>query len=202
MTKRNRKKGTILMSAGLLLMIAALLLTAYNIWDERHAGECSEELLKLLEDQMAQDDEDSEEIPDYISNPDMEMPVVEVDGYFYVGKVDIPALGLSLPVMDSWSYPKLRIAPCRYEGSVYKGNMIIAGHNYRSHFGYLKNLSIGDQAVFTDVRGNRFLYQVSDMEVLEPGNIDGMLAGDWDLTLFTCTYGGQTRMTIRCVMEK
>lgn len=202
MTKRNRKKGTILMSAGLLLMIAALLLTAYNIWDERRAGESSEELLKHMEEQMVKDNEDSEEIPDYILNPDMEMPVVEVNGYFYVGKVDIPALGVSLPVMDSWSYQKLRIAPCRYEGSVYKGNMIIAGHNYRSHFGYLKNLSIGDQVVFTDVRGNRFLYQVSDMEVLEPSNIDGMRAGDWDLTLFTCTYGGQTRMTIRCVMEK
>lgn len=199
MARRDRKRGTFLISVGLLMMIAALLLTAYNIWDERRAGEDTQGLLDQMEEQN-QEDEDT--IPDYLLNPDMEMPVVEIGGYFYLGRIDIPALGLSLPVMDSWDYSKLRIAPCRYEGSVYKGDMIIAGHNYRSHFGYLKNLNIGDQVVFTDVRGNRFLYQVTDMEVLNPENIDGMRAGDWDLTLFTCTYGGQTRMTIRCSMEK
>ena len=28
--------------------------------------------------------------------------------------------------------------------------------------------------------------------------IEEMAAGDWDLTLFTCTLGGQARLTLRC----
>ena len=27
-----------------------------------------------------------------------------------------------------------------------------------------------------------------------------MTSGDWDLTLFTCTYGGQERYTVRCTL--
>jgi sortase A len=28
-----------------------------------------------------------------------------------------------------------------------------------------------------------------------------MESGDWDLTLFTCTTGGQSRITVRCVLK-
>lgn len=28
-----------------------------------------------------------------------------------------------------------------------------------------------------------------------------MKEGDWDLTLFTCTFGGQQRFTVRCSMN-
>ena len=50
--------------------------------------------------------------------------------------------------------------------------------------------------------GNRFAYQVVVRETLEPTAIDEMQSeedGAWDLTLFTCTIGGQSRVTVRCV---
>ena len=37
-----------------------------------------------------------------------------------------------------------------------------------------------------------------ELETLDADAVDYMSAGDWDLTLFTCTYGGQSRVTIRC----
>ena len=126
------------------------------------------------------------------------MPVIEVEGSRYVGYLDIPALELSLPVMENWSYPNLKISPCRYEGSAYDNDLIIAAHNYQRHFGGLKNLSIGDEVRFTDGDGNVFTYHVAALEQLQPTQVEEMSAGDWDLTLFTCTLGGQQRVTVRC----
>lgn len=189
------------MGMGLLLVLAALFLTGYNIWDESRAGKEADRVMDRLEERIPESDPTGDskgETPDYVLNPDMEMPVVEIDGQRYIGKLEIPVLGLSLPVMENWSYPKLRIAPCRYLGSAYTDNLIIAGHNYQRHFGLLKTLVAGNQIIFTDVDGNRFLYEVTETEILEKTAVEQMQAGDWDLTLFTCTYGGKTRVTLRC----
>ena len=137
-------------------------------------------------------------IPDYILNPEMDMPEEDVDGQKYIGVLRIPDLSLELPVISNWSYPNLKNAPCRYAGSAYMNNMVIAAHNYYSHFGHLKDLSPGDEVTFTDVDGNVFQYEVSALEILSPFAVEEMTSGDWDLTLFTCTVGGQSRVTIRC----
>lgn len=184
---------------GILCLLAAFCLTAYNIWSDARAGETADSALQ----QMKQFQEDTvnpseEEIPDYILNPEMDMPTQEIDGQDYIGTLVIESLGLSLPIISEWSYPRLRIAPCRYAGSAYLDNMVIAAHNYKSHFGRLKNLSQGDTVTFTDIDGNVFNYQVVEIETLPPYSIQEMTSGDWDLTLFTCTIGGQARVTIRC----
>lgn len=126
---------------------------------------------------------------------------VMVEGNAYIGCLDIPAIDLFLPVMSSWSYAKLKIAPCRYGGSAYTGELVIAAHNYRSHFGSLRYLNTGDQVIFTDADGNQFVYSVGEVEVLAPAAVEEMLDSGWDLTLFTCTYGGRTRLAIRCELE-
>lgn len=200
----RNKKGLLLIYLGLLLIVGALFLTAYNFYDdyraEKDAKQVADQLEKILpdEDREPVGEQKETEKPDYVLNPDMEMPVHNIKGQDYIGTLSIPLLHLELPIISEWNYPRLRISPCRYEGSAYKDNMIIAGHNYRSHFGMLKNLSAGDQVIFTDMDGNRFFYQVTEMEVLDPGDVDKMETGDWDLTLFTCTYGGRTRVTLRC----
>ncbi len=38
----------------------------------------------------------------------MEMPTVEVNGQECVGMIEIPALGLKLPVISEWSDAKLK----------------------------------------------------------------------------------------------
>jgi sortase A len=40
------------------------------------------------------------------------------------------------------------------------------------------------------------------MEILSPFAVEEMTSGDWDMTLFTCTVGGQSRVTVRCVLEE
>lgn len=200
--QRARKKvSSIFIITGLLLIAAALFLTGFNLFDEYRAERSVDSVLQQM---MLQDTSvlREGEIPDYILNPDMEMPVETIDGLDYIGTLEIPSLDLVLPVLSEWNYPNLRVAPCRYVGSAYQGNLIIAAHNYPSHFGNLKHLQEGEIVRFTDVDGNRFTYKVVVRETLEPAAIEEMQSeeeGAWDLTLFTCTIGGQSRVTVRCV---
>ena len=201
----KRRGGTALIAIGLLLIAAALFIVGKNLLDERKAGETASHILTILKEEIPAADAsenlglDQPEPPDYILNPDMEMPVVEIEGNDYIGILDIPSLKLSLPVISEWNYPRLRLSPCRYSGSAYAGNFTIAGHNYSTHFGSLKNLKSGDQIRFTDVKGRSFLYEVQTVETLEPTAIEDMLSNDWDLTLFTCTSSGQARVAVRCL---
>lgn len=199
------KAGLVFVVGGLLLIAAAAALSAYNVWEADQAGESSEATLEALDQRIPVLEElnlPEELIPDHILNPKMDMPTQEVDGHKYIGRIDIPVLDISLPVMDSWSYENLKTAPCRYKGSAYLNNMILAAHNYTKHFGPIRRLLPGDEVIFTDVDGNIFDYSVAELEQLEGTDVDEMEAGEWDLTLFTCTLGGQYRITVRCVRNE
>ncbi len=139
--------------------------------------------------------------PDFIRDPTMPMPVTSLDGHDYIGILDIPSQQLSLPIMMDWSYPKLRITPCRWKGSLYAGDLIIAGHNNSRHFTPVKQLKIGDEVRFTDAKGNVFIFQVSAIESIDGNDVQRMLRGSetWDLTLFTCSHSSRRRYTVRCV---
>lgn len=93
----------------------------------------------------------------------------------------------------------MKIAPCRYTGSAYLDNLILAAHNYSTHFGRLGELTKGDAVIFTDTVGNQFFYQVDEITRLEGTAVEEMEAGEWDLTLFTCTLDSRSRITVRCV---
>lgn len=201
------KKGTIPMTLGLLLIAAALGLSFRNVREDRQAQDASqtvvEELVELIPERKPQVTPDivlsipDMELPDYVKFPEMEMPAKEVCGNEYIGTLEIPALGLSLPIISQWSYPKFQVAPCRYLGSAYTGDLILAAHNYPSHFGRIKELEPGDEVIFTDMDGNVFRYQMAVQEILDPADAEGMACSGYPLTLFTCTIGGQYRVTVR-----
>ncbi len=192
---RRRRGAAALISIGCLFILAALTLGGYNLWDNHRAEQSINGILAQL---PIRKPPASDTTPDYILNPDMEMPTEEIDGYLYIGKVSIPALELELPVMDTWDYKRMKIAPCRYVGTAYRPGFVICAHNYTSHFGRLKNLSPGDSVIFTDVAGNEFSYEVMVVETLAPTAVEKMKSDDWDLTLFSCTIGGRARVTVRC----
>lgn len=183
------------MVVGLLMIIAALGLTVYNIWDGNRAGRESQEVAEKMLDEIPEATK-----PRY--DPTKEMGTLELDGEEYLGLLEIPSLNLQLPVMAEWDYDNLRTAPCRYSGSCFTNNLVIAGHNYSGHFRDLKLLDIGADVYFTTVEGEVFHYTVDNLETLNPTQVETMITADnWDLTLFTCTVGGRSRCTVRCVEE-
>ena len=185
----------------LLLIAAALFLSAYNERESHEARDSARQVIAQLCDALPTEAGDDEAEPTTLpeSLPDVrrEMPVKTINGRDYIGVLSIPSLELELPVISQWDYPALKVAPCRYSGSLYQDNLIICAHNYASHFGKLKELQPGDTVLFTDMDEHVVTFQVVERETLNPMDAEGMEAGDWDLTLFTCTIGGQTRVTIR-----
>ena len=215
----KNQNGLLMITIGLLLIAAALFLVSYNLYDELRAEQAAKQAATQLdaylpaeaapeaptdpvEDQDPLVRDEWTVIPDYVLSPNMEMPVETINGIDYIGVLRIPALELELPIISEWNYPNLKSAPCRYSGSAYLNNLILCGHNYASHFGSLKTLSEGDIATFTDIDGNVFIYKMVERETLNPTDIEGMESGNWDLTLFTCTVGGQSRVTIRFELEE
>ena len=185
---------------GVIFLIGAVALTGYNFYDEYRAEKSVQNILNDISEQTDETDGSSDElvVSDFLLDRDMDMPIKTVDGQKYIGVLKIPALSLNLPVLSDWSYGKFKIAPCRYYGSVYRDDMVIAAHNYRRHFGKLKTLKPGSSISFIDVDGNEFDYEVTEVQILNPGDVEEMTQSEADLTLFTCTIGGRTRVTVRC----
>lgn len=115
----------------------------------------------------------------------------------YVGILTIPALEKTLPVRSDWSETLLKSTPCCYFGNISDG-IVIAGHNYRSHFSGLATLKPGDPLLLQDLSGSLHRYQVVQTEILNKQDVEAMKDPRWPLTLFTCTNGGEKRVTVRC----
>ena len=200
------------MMMGLLLVAAALFLSVYNMWGEYHAARSADRALEQIEAVLPREQEAQEgqqaltaqengikgETSDDAADEEAEMTVKYIAGQEYIGVVEIPSLSLKLPVISQWNEERLKLSPCRYTGSVYTNDLIISGHSYKHHFRYIRNLTPGDSVIFTDMEGKQFFYEVCTTEIIPTNGVEQMAEGDWDLTLFTCTYNGSSRHTVRC----
>ena len=202
----KKTKGNLLITLGILLIAAAIGLAGYNLWDAGRAQKAAEEITGRLISEIESKVEDGKTAAPYI-DPNTPMPVEVIDGYEYIGVLEIPSEGLSLPVMKEWDYTRLKISPCRFTGSYYSDDLVICAHNYMRHLGPLLQIGIGEDIYFTNVDGLSIRYIVTNRETVEPTAVEQMIENtsnsetsllDWDLTLFTCNLGGQTRCAVRC----
>jgi len=127
-----------------------------------------------------------------------EMPVVQIGKYGYIGYLSIPSLNLELPVMSEWDYNRLKLAPCRQFGSSRTDDLVIAGHNYKKHFGPLFRLKTGAEVTFTDMEGVENHYTLQKLEILKPEAVDAVYDSGYALVLYTCTLGGENRVVAFC----
>ena len=221
----NKRIGIIMILIGAVLIFSALLLFAYNAHENQKAEEAAKNVLadlrSILEERSAQNettkaaetdifDENSHEtetaatetMPETIEQASgetsSEMSVVEIDGNGYIGFITIHALGVELPVMDDWSYEKLKIAPCRQFGSTKTDDLVIAAHNYRAQFADLYKLQKGAVIVFTDMDNVITHYTVETTNYLNPEAVEKVHNSKYDLVLYTCTYSGDTRVAVFC----
>lgn len=187
-----RKVGTICMVLGAALVLAALSLFLWNRQEASAADAAAASALAQVDAYIATNESAA-------SDPySAEMTEVEIDGHSYIGYLSLPTENLELPVMSDWNYDQLRIAPCRYYGSTKTNDLVIAGHNYIRHFGPIENLVPGDPVYFTDMDGVITAYEVAEVDTLSATAVEEMTGSSFDLTLFTCNYSGQARVTVRC----
>ena len=186
--------GVICVVLGVVCILSSVGFVVYNRWEDESAEEVAQSLLEGVQniiDEKTAGTDDTEKTP-------TEMSTVKVDGYDCIGILSIPVLDLKLPVLTDWSYAKLKKAPCHYYGTYYEKDFVIAAHNYKSHFGRLSELQTGDIVFFTDVNGVVYYYEVVLLETLPKEATKEMITGGFDLSLYTCTPGGGSRVTVRC----
>lgn len=190
----RNKIGSICMVSGTVLVLAALFFFVRNLQEARCAEKSSQEtLIRVIE--RIQERSGAEAC----LNPyDPSMTEVEIQGDTYIGYLSIPSIGVNLPVMADWDYTKLQTAACCYSGTVKTDDFVIAAHNYITYFGSLSKLMTGDEVCFFDMDGGETVYEVAEMDTLPSDAVEEMTAGEYDLTLFTCTYDGKNRVTVRC----
>ena len=215
--KLKRRAGSLLIIIGILLIAAAAVMYTVGIITEKKADRSAEELSQQLvaviaeraEAEPAADPGGNSSVALENGSAEASFPedteelqerekTINYRNYNWLGYLSVPKLRMEIPILASWSTRLFNVAPCRYSGSPEGDDLVLAGHNYRSHFGRLNKLAVGDEITFTDMDGVVTRYVVAETEVLQPTDIRKMLDTPYALTMFTCTKGGKTRFTVRC----
>lgn len=206
----SKKFGFLFILIGVVLMLSALLLFVNNKLDDNEARLESEFYLDNLKDMLAANTGIvSSEVPvtdsgesvsegDVILPPADDMPISNINGYDFIGYVSIPSIKIELPVLADWDYNKLDIAPCRQAGSIVTDDLVIAAHNYVSHFANFEYLEIGAKVDFTTMNNSVVNYTVTGKKILGGTAVEDVLNSGHDLVLYTCTFEGTTRIVVFC----
>lgn len=183
--------GKLCVLLGIVCLLGSVGLMVYNRWEADRAAKASQAMLDEIQSKIGEPSPTP-------AGTSTEMVTIQVEGYSCIGVLSVPVLELELPVLDDWSYAKLKKAPCLYYGSCYEKDFVIAAHNYQAHFGRLSELQAGDSVRFIDVTGTIHFYEVALVETLPADATEAMIASGFDLSLYTCTTGGGSRVTVRC----
>ena len=186
----KKKIGLLFIILGIAAIISSGILLTHNKLEDKRAGETADKILAEVQDEIKNSE------LDYLMKE--EMTVKKIDGHNYIGYISIPKINRKLPVRADWDFDSLREAPQRYYGSVNTDDLVLASHSYVYHFGPISKLEPNDDVFFTDMDGNLYKYKVSNVEILRATDVDKMIDGKSDLTLFTCDYSGTKRVTVRC----
>ena len=176
------KPGLIILLAGVLCVTAAAGLFVFNTVRSAQAGNESRHAVEVLTEVIGKEASKSHNLP--TDDPDREMPAIEVEGERYLGILDIPALGLTLPVGESLDDDALQSTPCRYSGSIYDRTMQIGATTQKGQYDFYRSLSVGDTLYLTDMEGNRFSYSITDIKYSKKADSEALTRKKSSLTLF------------------
>ena len=203
----KKSKSWILIAAGALLLLVAGGLFTYSRIDDYLAGLRAQRVLAQVLNEgwdIAVDVEPgrgsgpSGFFAEILDDSDFEQN--EPLNYTVIGILEIPRLGLVLPVLSASTYALLDISVGRFMGSVDERpeRLVIAGHNYRSHFGQVYTLRPGDALTFTTAEGETFHYEMVRLETISSrGRALIEACTEWELALLTCQRDNTFRTLAR-----
>lgn len=211
----------------ILLVIVASLLTVYFVYLQYDNYVTNKEAGKLMEEFESQNNEepDDEEPPDYDDDNNEDLDITEeitqtptpqsttystgtfYKGYKIIGIISIPKLNIQYPIFDTDNSTTLKVGtaaiyPQKVEEALNKpGNVVIAGHNYRSNkmFSKLSTLNEGDSIFITDINGLKLEYKVYKNYTAEDTDFSYATRennGTTEISLTTCTNNSKTRTVV------
>jgi sortase A len=123
------------------------------------------------------------------------------------GTIEIPRLGLNVPLLSGITDTVLDRGPGHWPGTALPGqvgNVVVAGHrvSHTRPFRYIDQLQIGDEIIYTTAAG-RFRYRVSETFIVTPQQVEIVRQSDaYETTLFACHPPGSIkyRYVVRAVL--
>lgn len=158
---KTNKAYRLLLFLSLALLAAGITVCLRDRSIQNRAAQRAASVLERLEIPSAANDP----YPLCLENPNLAMPIKEVDGKDYIGRLTVPVLGLDLPLLAEAYGDVLKLSACRYTGSLYQDSLILCDTPYNCFFGRLKNLRPGDIITVSDLDGHVFTIKVSDIEI-------------------------------------
>lgn len=132
--------------------------------------------------------------------PDADMPVLEINGIDYVALIEIPSIGIALPVADKWDSTKLSKSPARFFGSIYDKSLIVGGADYPQQFGFCDDIEHGAVITVTDMTGAQFSYSVIRIDRAKHAETQWLQNEKYDLTLFCRNTYSLEYIAVRCIL--
>lgn len=197
------QKSRLLFLLGTVSLIACAALQLSNLHSSIHAEKQSQQLLSQAQTAVCRTAalDFSPFFPpqtEQKAQADSAARQTAIDLCEFAGILSFPCLHLELPVFLECDSARLGKAPCRQSGSAATDDLVIAGHNFKRHFGMLDRLKFGDPVLFTDINGETFRYTVSSTVVLAPSQERLAYESGHSLLLYTCSYTGKKRICVFC----
>ena len=183
--------GRLCMILGICLLVTAALVPAMWQWNIRTSQKKAEGYVHTIRTLTPQPQNAALE-----QRRDNTMAVLSIDGTDFVGILEMPKFGTSLPVCADWG--EISKYPCRFGGSVYDRTMQIGGTSQTGQYDFYREISVGDSVFFTDMEGNRFSYAVTDIRYEKHADQAALQQTDSALTLFIQNIYGFEYIVIFC----
>ena len=107
---------------------------------------------------------------------------LSLDNTDFVGILELPCYNSSLPVCNDWG--NISKYPCRFEGSIYDRSLKIGATSQKGQYDFFREISVGDELIFTDVEGNSYSLSVSDIRYSKQADETALQSENSALTLF------------------
>ena len=187
------RRNKLLLSIGLVLVAASIAAIAFLEISAGVAQKQAETIVGRLEAVMPKPHAG---IKDELTN--MTMPAFSVDGKDFIGVLEIPSLGRTLPVFSKWDTGSLGRYPCRFTGTAYDGSLIIGGSDRAGQFRGFDTLNVGATVTVTDMTGAVFTYEVKRIDRASHAGAEVLTRGEYDLVLFVQDAFAMEYIIIRC----
>lgn len=169
--------GRVCVLGGICLLVTAVLLPLLWQWRVRSSEQKMSDYVHMIRTLIP---EPQGAVPE--ARRDSKMAILSLDGTDFVGILEIPRCGSSLPICADWG--AISKYPCRLSGSVHDGTMQIGGTSQKGQYDFYREISVGDAIYFTDMEGNRYSYTVTGIRYEKHADQTALLGEEASLTLF------------------
>ena len=171
------RTNKLLIFVGVCLLIAA---AAVLLWWQLGIQDAAQKAESYVHIIRTQTPEPQSAVPE--KRQDNTMAALSIDYTDFVGILEMPGYGLSLPVCEDWG--ETAKYSCRFSGSIYDRSIQIGATTQKGQLDFYRDLSVGDAVYFTDMEGNRFSYEITDIRYQRHADQAALQQKNADLTLF------------------